>query len=150
MDEFSIGKSVSRHNRNRRIGEFLKEIDLAEKKSTGITKILNALKNNGSPPPEFKTDEDRNYLIVTVYKHEAFESHETVNDIVNETVNDIVNRQSVILVAVKENTSITIKQLVNVTGISQATINRELKLMKQNSMIRRVGSDKTGHWEIIE
>ena len=74
MDELINGQAISRHYRNRRIGEFLKEIDLAEKKSTGITKILRTLKNNGSPPPEFKTDDDRNYLIVTIRKHEKFEN----------------------------------------------------------------------------
>lgn len=40
-------------------GEFFKEIDLSEKKSTGISKILRELKTNGSPLPEFETDADR-------------------------------------------------------------------------------------------
>jgi len=42
---------------NRRIGEFLKELDLTEGRSTGIPKILKVMKENGSPP-EFETDED--------------------------------------------------------------------------------------------
>jgi ATP-dependent DNA helicase RecG len=72
MDDFSTGRAIARRYRNRRIGEFLKEIDLSEKKSTGITKILKTLEINGSPPPEFVTNDERDYLIATIRLHEAF------------------------------------------------------------------------------
>ncbi|HDL64472.1 MAG TPA: hypothetical protein ENH12_03685 [Proteobacteria bacterium] len=49
-------------SRNRRIGEFLKELDLTEGRSTGIPKILKVMKENAFPPPEFDTDEDRSYF----------------------------------------------------------------------------------------
>ena len=81
MDELRTGNAISRRYRNRRIGEFLKEIDLAERKSTGITKILRALERNGSPPPEFKTNDERDYLIVTIHEHKAFESSSNGNGI---------------------------------------------------------------------
>ena len=53
----------SRRCRNRRIGEFLKELHLTEGRNTGFKKILNALKANGSPLPEFETDEDHDYFV---------------------------------------------------------------------------------------
>ncbi len=43
------GRAVSRRYRNRRIGEFLKELDMTEGRSTGIPKILKEMTNNGSP-----------------------------------------------------------------------------------------------------
>ena len=79
MEKFATGKVRARRYRNRRIGEFLKEIDLSEKQSTGITKILRVLEQNGSPPPEFETDEDRHYLIVTIHPHEGFKANGTAN-----------------------------------------------------------------------
>ena len=39
-DDLRAGRAVSRRYRNRRIGEFLKELDLTEGRSTGIPKIL--------------------------------------------------------------------------------------------------------------
>ena len=39
---------VSKGDRNRRIGEFLKELDLAEARNTGYPVILGATKTNGS------------------------------------------------------------------------------------------------------
>lgn len=54
--------AVARKYRNRRIGDFLKELHLTEGRGTGFPKIRRALKNNGSPVPIFKTDEERSYF----------------------------------------------------------------------------------------
>ena len=69
MSDLVAGKAVSRRYRNRRIGEFFKELDLTEGRSTGIPKILRAVKRNGSPDPEFETDEERNYFLVRFPVH---------------------------------------------------------------------------------
>ena len=74
MEKFAAGKVRARRYRNPKIGEFFKEIDLSEKKSTGISKILRELKRNGSPMPEFETDADRTYMITTIRIHEGFET----------------------------------------------------------------------------
>ena len=62
-----------RKYRNRRIGELFKEIDLSEKKGTGIPKILRELKQNGSPETEFDMDEDRTYLNAIIRIRDGFE-----------------------------------------------------------------------------
>jgi len=50
--------------RNRRIGEFLKDLHLAEARGTGIPKIQNKMQENGSPQAIFDFDEDRTYFRV--------------------------------------------------------------------------------------
>ena len=47
---------VSRDNRNRRIGDFLKELDLTEGRGTGFPTIYREMEKNGSPKPIFETD----------------------------------------------------------------------------------------------
>ena len=74
MDKFAAGKVRARRYRNPKIGEFFKEIDLSEKKSTGISKILRELRINGSPLPNFETDMDRTYMITTIKIHDGFKS----------------------------------------------------------------------------
>ena len=54
-----------RKYRNRRIGEFLKDLHLTEGRATGIPTILKALKKNGSPAPVFETNEARSYFKCT-------------------------------------------------------------------------------------
>ena len=63
MEDLQTGRAVSRRYRNRRIGEFLKELDLAEGRSTGIPKILRAMRENGSPAPLFEGDADRTWFL---------------------------------------------------------------------------------------
>jgi len=60
---------VSREYRNRRIGDFLKELQLTEGRATGFPKIYDAMKRNGSPDPKFETDEERNYFLAVLPVH---------------------------------------------------------------------------------
>jgi len=64
MEDLRAGRAISRRYRNRRIGEFLKELELTEGRSTGIPKIMKVMKDNGSPSPVFETDEDRIYFLI--------------------------------------------------------------------------------------
>ena len=57
----------------------------------------------------------------------------TINDTVNDTANDTV----------------TAKTLSEALGASIITIKRDLAAMQSVGVIKRVGSDKTGHWEAI-
>lgn len=63
---------VSRHYRNRRLGEFLKELDLSEGHSSGIPTIQEELEKNGSSRAEFFTDEDRRAMRIRIPIHPAF------------------------------------------------------------------------------
>jgi ATP-dependent DNA helicase RecG len=69
LEDFQAGRIVSRRYRNRRIGEFLKELDLTEGRSTGIPKILKVMAANGSPAPLFETDDDRLSFVIRLPAH---------------------------------------------------------------------------------
>lgn len=58
--------------RNRRIGEFLKELRLAEARGTGIPTVYQAMEENGSPEPKFEFDEARTYFMVTLPAHPEY------------------------------------------------------------------------------
>ena len=60
---------VAREYRNRRIGDFLKELDLTEGRGTGFPTIYRAMENNGSPMPVFNTDEQSTHFLVTLPAH---------------------------------------------------------------------------------
>lgn len=71
---------VARRYRNRRIGEFLKELDLTEGRSTGVPTIRQAMAENGSPPPTFSTDEGRTYFLVELPIHPGFQAQDEAHD----------------------------------------------------------------------
>ncbi len=58
--------------RNRRIGDFLKELKLTEGRNTGFPTAFGALRENGSEMPTFEMDPDRGYLTVKIPVHPFF------------------------------------------------------------------------------
>ena len=60
--------------RNRRIGEFLKELHLTEGRNTGFPNAFSALRANGSSLPEFIMNDNRDYLRVKIPVHPYFRS----------------------------------------------------------------------------
>lgn len=58
--------------RNRRIGEFLKELRLAEMRGTGIPTIRRKMDQNGSPTPQFDFDDQRTYFRVVLPAHPEY------------------------------------------------------------------------------
>jgi ATP-dependent DNA helicase RecG len=71
-DALNIGTVKPRRYRNRRLGDFLKELGLTEGKATGIPRIKKALKENGSSEPFFDFDEDCTFFEVDFYIHPSF------------------------------------------------------------------------------
>lgn len=63
----------AREYRNRRIGDFLKELHLTEGRGTGFPIIYKAMANNGSPAPDFETD-DKTYTLVTLKVHPEYQA----------------------------------------------------------------------------
>jgi ATP-dependent DNA helicase RecG len=58
--------------RNRRIGELLKRLRLAEGWRTGLPKIRRNMRENGSPEPRFDFDTARSYFRVTLPVHPRY------------------------------------------------------------------------------
>lgn len=142
MEKFRTGKVIARRYRNRRIGEFLKEIDLSEKKSTGISKILKTLKQNGSPLPEFETDNERSYLITTIRQHEAFKAilvptHErSLSEAVSEVMSEEeLEKMMPIIAHLEEHGHISPREARELTGKSAATTRRYLTTLCEKGFL---------------
>lgn len=66
--------------RNRRIGEFFKELRLAEGRGTGIPKVFRVMEQNGSPQPRFDFDDARTYFRVTLPAHPEYVAISALRD----------------------------------------------------------------------
>ena len=152
----------SRRYRNRRIGEFLKEMHLTEGRNTGFRKIRNALRNNGSPEPLFETDDKRTYFATTLFFHPDFvriKGNEYRNDTENDTENDIENdtvicnlskNETVVFQVLQQRSDISADQVAVLAKVSRSTVNRTIKKLKEKGLIRRNGSDRKGTWIILK
>ncbi len=77
-----------------------------------------------------------------------------LNDTVNRT-NDTVSAECEpvndnVLALIKQNKQITAVQISQQLGKSISTTKRRIKRLKDQKIIARVGSDKTGYWQIID
>ena len=78
-EDISKYQMRTRRYRNRRIGDFLKELHLVEGRNTGIPTAIKSIKENGSPLPLLLTDEERSFFSVIIPIHEAFLKKEAVS-----------------------------------------------------------------------
>ncbi len=60
---------TTREYRNRKLGDYFKELKLTEGRGTGIPTIYRFMEENGSSSPIFETDDDRSYFLCTIPIH---------------------------------------------------------------------------------
>ena len=75
--------------------------------------------------------------------------NQPINDTQKITVKITVNQQKIIDV-IKENPFATQEELSSIVGIARLNINKNMKKLQELGIIKRVGADKNGHWEVIE
>ena len=49
---------------------------------------------------------------------------------------------------IRENNKITIKEISNIIDISERAVKKHIYYLKEKNEIRRVGSNRGGHWKI--
>ena len=100
---------------------------------------------------------DRYYEIVKNVG--TVENDRKEDDTVNDTVNlsQLTERQCKIYETIKNgmendtiNDTINAQKLSDALGASVITIKRDLYVLRDMNLIRYVGSNKTGHWEVIQ
>ncbi len=159
MEDFEKGKVIARRYRNRRIGDFLKELDLSEGRSTGVPKIRRNMQQNGSPKARFETDKDRTYFLATLPIHPEFEEEDTASgkrrerlgkgwEKVGKRLGKMNQSQQKICQEIHRNEKITIDKLSEKIGISTTAIEKNISKLKENGILKRVGGRKEGHWEL--
>ena len=139
----------SRRYRNRRLGEFLKELDLTEGRATGIPTIQDELRKNGSSKATIETDDDRTYFLIDIPCHPYW--HQSVElDVLNELVNKkvISSRQFQIIKLIQETPHLTQIEISSLIGVSRQTIYKDISHLTDLAIIKRNGSRKSGYWII--
>lgn len=89
--------------------------------------------------------------------NEPINDGETKNEPINDGENDGVNKNEpinepikMILDIISEEPHLSKEYIADKIGKSRATVTRALAKLQNEGIIRRVGSNKTGHWEIIK
>ena len=161
---------VSKHYRNRRLGEYLKELDLTEGRSTGIPTIQKVLEDNGSPRAVVATDEDRTFFRITIPCHES--AGNIIADIAHKDGSLRASRRGSrktalqsapetalksapetalkIIHLIRINPNVTLSEIAEEIRVSRRWVATNMKHLQDTGVIKRVGPNKGGHWEVIK
>jgi len=138
-----------------RIADLFFRMDKVELAGTGIRRMREAVAAAGLPPPKitqttFFTIIFKRPLpegIVAEDKNKPLGAR--VTDKVTERVTErVTENQSIIIREIKSNKYTTVSKLSKIAGISERRIKENIRVLKNKGIIRRIGPDKGGHWEI--
>ncbi|URA10320.1 winged helix-turn-helix transcriptional regulator [Thermospira aquatica] len=129
--------------KNPTIARIFKEIGLADELGSGVRNLLKYVKIYSDDEPVF-IEEDI-FKIIIPFKEDLVNQH-SEDKSSHKTVEKTVEK---IIYAIKENPTITINELVKITGLSRRGVEWNIEKLKQQGKLKRIGSDKGGYWEVI-
>ena len=137
----------ARRYRNRRLGDFLKELDLSEGRATGIPTIQEELRKNGSLPARIETDDERSYFLIEIPCREGFMEKGGPKRSNDEPIafQELPAEAERLLEMIKEIPSISRAMLSKQLGISERQVRKILDLLRANGVLTRDGG-RSGKW----
>lgn len=154
----------SRRYRNRRLGDFLKELDLTEGRSTGVPTIQAKLAENGSPRAVFETTDDRLTFLVTIPVHDGCDKSSGIGSETNtkssekgvlgseksseKTSKSSEKSSEKILDLIKNKPTISATEIAMEIDMSARGVEKQIRKLREAGIIKRIGADRGGYWEI--
>ena len=127
----------SRRYRNRRLGDFLKELDLTEGRSTGVPTIQTKLAENGSPRAIFETTDDRLTFLVTIPVHEGCsESSETAILGSERGSERSPETKDLIIDIIRQDPHITAAEIAMQLNISSRGVEKQIRKLRELGRIK--------------
>ena len=114
----------------------------------GIEKICTLCKNYGIPEPEY-TVHPGDIMLKFLAAKEA-EDKKVTGKVAEKVTGKVTEKQMIILKEMENNPFVTAQQLSEILSISLRKTKENITKLKDKGIIRRVGPDKGGHWEIIK
>ena len=137
-EEFFTGISIPR---NKELMRIYRDLDIVESLGSGIPRILRAY---GEDCFHF-TD---NFIRIT-FPVSLQVDHAGATENATENATEKTNKtQQGILHLIKENKYLTYDEIAKQLSLERTTVWRNIKKLQEKGLLRRVGPDKGGHWEI--
>ncbi len=133
-------KMVS-ERRNKLIADLFHRIRYIEKWGRGIKLIL-------SKEPKTKFEEIGSHFIVSLKRKTAPETPARTKGVTEKVTEKVTENQEKILELISTNRQITVIELAKETGISRKSTLSNISKLKQKKLLKRIGPDKGGYWEI--
>lgn len=133
--------------RNPRIQNMLRMIGYGENIGSGFPTIISAWKDArwGKPVLKNKIEVDEVELILPITTNKTRVS----KGVSKETIDELSSAAKTIFELINNNPNVSRNDMAKQTGVSLKNIQKNINKLKQLGLIRRVGSPKHGHWEVL-
>ena len=153
LDKKDFGKISIR--RNARIADLFFRMDKVELAGTGIKRMREAMATAALPPPKIT----QTTFFTIAFKRSGLDKEDARKKRLgekpihgSEKSSEIGSEKSseIIFDAIKNNSRISAKELSIRLGISPRAVEKRLAQLKKTGILKRIGSAKGGHWELID
>lgn len=139
-----FGKSSVR--RNPIIADLFHRMDKVEEIGSGIDRMKNLMKDANLKEPVFEIS---TFFRTIFYRDPEYALKAGGQKKVPEKVPEkVTENQTQILKELRKKPHMTSKELAAVVGISERKIKSNIKKLKDVGLLRRIGPDRGGHWEV--
>ena len=115
----------------------------------GVEKICNALRAENLPMPEYTVNPGDIMIKFTGPEDRIIRVTDKVtNRVTGEVTSNVTERERQLLQLLDEDPGYTMPQLAVKMTVSRKTVAGYLKSLKEKGVIERVGTTRSGHWEI--
>jgi ATP-dependent DNA helicase RecG len=131
--------------RNEIIADIFHRIHFIEKWGRGISLILER-----EPTAIFKEVAD---IFITVFERKNYDPKDEFiheKEVTKELGEGLVENQKKILELISNDAYISKKKMAEILGISTTAVDKNIETLKEKGLLRRIGSAKAGHWQIIK
>ena len=137
LEGFYLGESIPV---NEKLSEIFLQLHISEKSGRGIPTIIESY---GKEAIEIR----ENSIVIKI-------PFNWINVIGNKVGNKVGKKKKTnrdkIIEEIRNNPNVTNRQLSIIIGISETAIENNIRILRENKIIERIGSKKTGFWKIIE
>ena len=155
-----VPKGITKENfgkrsiaRNPIIADLLRRTHYIEKAGTGIGRMRELMKDAGLKEPEFKYDE---FFEATFLRPSYYDKNYGTYDLANKSTNQVNNYKNTlsklqqrILNEIIEKPNVTQVDIAKKLKVSRQSVATNIKELKENNVIERVGTNKKGYWKIL-
>ena len=152
--------NMASRRRNPVLADIFSRLKFMERRGSGFRKIMSAYKGHDGYTegmnPIFSTPWDSFVLVLPKFNIDGVDgvyiSSEDVTDHGGQTggQTDVDTTMAEVLRLIKENPQITRKVLSQTIGVASSAIQKHINRLKAEGVIRRVGGDYGGHWEVMQ
>jgi ATP-dependent DNA helicase RecG len=145
LDKKDFGKISIR--RNARIAALFFRMDKVELAGTGIKRMREAMAVAALPPPKIT----QTTFFTIAFKRPGLDKDDAQKKRLSEKpIHGSEKSSEIIFDAIKNNSRISAKELSIRLGISPRAVEKRLAQLKKTGILKRIGSAKGGHWELID